>query len=71
MKMPTIALLYDFDNTLASSDMQNFTFIPEILHMEPGEFWDLTNEIFKKWDMDKVLINAGYCQQIVAAKVES
>ena len=55
MKEPILALLYDFDNTLASSDMQNFTFIPKVLHMEPSEFWNLTNEIFKKWDMDKVL----------------
>ena len=55
MKEPILALLYDFDNTLASSDMQNFSFIPKILHMEPSEFWNLTNEIFKKWDMDKVL----------------
>ena len=30
MGKPIIALMYDFDKTLALSDMQNFTFIPKI-----------------------------------------
>lgn len=55
MKEPILALLYDFDNTLATSDMQNFSFIPKVLGLNPGDFWSLTDKIFKKWDMDKVL----------------
>lgn len=55
MKEPILALLYDFDNTLASSDMQNFSFIPDVLGMNPGEFWELTTIENKKRDMDKVL----------------
>ena len=54
MKKPILALIYDFDNTLASTDMQNFSFIPS-LGMEKGEFWDKTNELFKEENMDKVL----------------
>ena len=54
MKKPILALIYDFDNTLASTDMQNFSFIPS-LGMEKGQFWDKTNELFKEENMDKVL----------------
>ena len=35
-KKPTIALMYDFDKTLADQDMQNYTFIPN-LDMSPEE----------------------------------
>lgn len=51
---PILALIYDFDNTLATTDMQNFSFIKR-LGMKPSEFWDLTDEMFKKYDMDKIL----------------
>lgn len=54
MKQPIIALMYDFDNTLACSDMQNFTFIPS-LGLTPGQFWSKTNDFNKTLDMDKVL----------------
>lgn len=54
MKQPIIALMYDFDNTLACSDMQNFTFIPS-LGLTPAEFWGKTTEFNKTLDMDKVL----------------
>ena len=37
-----IALLYDFDKTLCTQDMQNYTFIPS-LGMEPGSFWQEAN----------------------------
>ena len=54
MKEPILALIYDFDNTLASTDMQNFSFIPS-LNLTPGEFWEKTNQLFKVENMDKVL----------------
>lgn len=54
MKEPILALIYDFDNTLASTDMQNFSFIPS-LNLTPGEFWEKTNQLFKEENMDKVL----------------
>ena len=38
-KIPNIAILYDFDNTLCTKDMQEYSFIPN-LGMEAEEFWD-------------------------------
>lgn len=38
MKKPIVAIMYDFDSTLAISDMQNFGFIPA-MGMTPEEFW--------------------------------
>ena len=29
-EQPTIALMYDFDNTLTTKDMQEYTFIPKL-----------------------------------------
>ena len=37
-----VALLYDFDKTLCTQDMQNYAFIPA-LGMEPGDFWREAN----------------------------
>ena len=42
-KKPIVAILYDFDSTLATMDMQNFGFIPA-LGMTPAEFWKKTTE---------------------------
>ncbi|MBQ9730549.1 MAG: haloacid dehalogenase-like hydrolase [Bacilli bacterium] len=53
-KKPIVAILYDFDKTLATDDMQNFSFIPA-LGMEPHEFWDATGELSKKTGMEKIL----------------
>lgn len=53
-KEPIIAILYDFDKTLGTDDMQNFSFIPA-LEMEKGEFWSEANKIIEKTGMDKVL----------------
>ena len=53
-KQPIVAILYDFDKTLATDDMQNFSFIPA-LGMEPEEFWGATGELTKKTGMEKIL----------------
>lgn len=54
MKKEIIALMYDFDRTLASEDMQNFGFIPS-LGMTPEQFWKKTEEFCQKNDTDKIL----------------
>ena len=54
MEKPIIALMYDFDKTLAVTDMQNFSFIPSVGYT-PEEFWKLTGDFCKKWDLDKIL----------------
>ncbi len=54
MSKPIIALMYDFDKTLCTKDMQNYRFIPS-LGMEPSEFWNYTNDIQTNEDMDGIL----------------
>lgn len=54
MKKPIIAIMYDFDKTLSSMDMQNYQFIPN-LGLTPAEFWGKTEEVCNKHNMDKIL----------------
>ena len=49
-----VALLYDFDKTLCTQDMQNYTFIPA-LGMEPGSFWQEANVFGQREEMDGIL----------------
>ncbi len=51
---PIIAIMYDFDKTLCTKDMQNYRFIPS-LKMEVKDFWDYTNEVQQSEHMDSVL----------------
>ncbi len=54
MSKPILAILYDFDSTLARSDMQNFGFIPA-LGMTPAEFWGYTSEFSAKTHCERTL----------------
>ena len=54
MNKPIIAIMYDFDKTLCTRDMQEYTFIPS-LGMQPDEFWDKTAEVASEQQMDSVL----------------
>ncbi len=63
MKKPIVAILYDFDSTLAKSDMQNFGFIPS-LGMTPEEFWAKTGEFCEKTGMERTL---GYLYVMLQA----
>lgn len=53
-KQPIVAILYDFDKTLATDDMQNFSFIPQ-LGMTKEDFWGSTEKLAKKTGMEKIL----------------
>lgn len=53
-KKPTIALMYDFDKTLADQDMQNYTFIPN-LGMTSDEFWGKVESFRKKNYLESIL----------------
>ena len=53
-KQPIVAILYDFDKTLATDDMQNFGFIPA-LGMTSDEFWGSTGELAQTTGMEKIL----------------
>lgn len=54
MNKPTVAIIYDFDNTLSTRDMQEFTFIPA-LGMTPTEFWAESDRIARQNNMDHIL----------------
>ena len=41
-KIPTVALIYDFDGTLSPGNMQEFGFI-QAIGKTPREFWELSN----------------------------
>ena len=51
---PIAALLYDFDKTLCTTDMQNYAFIPG-LGLMPGEFWSQVNAFGRANRMEGVL----------------
>lgn len=51
---PTIAIMYDFDKTLCTKDMQEYTFIPQV-GMEPTEFWARSNDLATTAKMDGIL----------------
>lgn len=53
-KKPICAILYDFDSTLAPTDMQAYDFIPR-MGMTPPEFWKRTGEFSEKTGCEKIL----------------
>ena len=53
-KKTIVAFIYDFDHTLCTTDMQNYSFIPS-LNIKPAEFWSKANELTKKEHMDSLL----------------
>ena len=54
MNNKVIALMYDFDKTLCTKDMQEYTFIPN-LGITAGEFWSEANKLREVDKMDQVL----------------
>ena len=54
MDKPIVALMYDFDKTLCTKDMQEYSFIPS-LGMEAGEFWSSVNDLTNREAMDNIL----------------
>lgn len=53
-KQTIAAFIYDFDHTLSTTDMQNYSFFPS-LNIEPKEFWDASNVLSKEEHMDPLL----------------
>ena len=51
---PIIALLYDFDKTLCTTDMEDYAFIPA-LGYTPAEFWSKANTFGRDNRMDGLL----------------
>ena len=50
-----MALVYDFDGTLAPGHMQNRQFIPDTIGMEVGEFWAEVNQRAWAHEADPIL----------------
>ena len=43
---PVVAIMYDFDKTLCTKDMQEYTFIPNV-GLTANEFWTESNQLAK------------------------
>lgn len=54
MDKPIIALMYDFDKTLCTKDMQEYTFIPRV-NMSPEAFWGQAVRLSQEEKMDPIL----------------
>ena len=54
MNRPVVALMYDFDKTLCTKDMQEYSFIPK-LGMKAEEFWNEVKELTDRENMDDIL----------------
>ena len=54
MKNNIIAIMYDFDKTLCTKDMQEYTFIPN-LGIDVSAFWNDANKLREVDKMDQVL----------------
>lgn len=53
-KKPIIAIMYDFDKTLCTKDMQEYSFIPNV-GLKPKDFWKESNSNAEKYHMDRIL----------------
>ena len=53
-KQPIIGIMYDFDKTLSTTDMQNYDLIPR-LGMTPEEFWGATSEFTDATGVERIL----------------
>jgi 2-hydroxy-3-keto-5-methylthiopentenyl-1-phosphate phosphatase len=54
MSERTVAIMYDFDKTLCTTDMQNYAFIPN-LGMTPAEFWESTEKFAHQYGVERIL----------------
>jgi hypothetical protein len=54
-KLPIVALIYDFDGTLAAGNMQEYSFI-ESVGEKKEDFWGQTAVMAEAQDSDNVLV---------------
>lgn len=66
MAKPILAIMYDFDKTLSTTDMQNYAFIP-MVGMTPEEFWGATGEFSEKSGCERIL---SYMYMMIAKAKE-
>lgn len=63
----TIALIYDFDGTLAAGNMQEYDFIPAV-GKSNKEFWSESNALAEEQDADQILAYMARMIQAAQAK---
>ena len=54
--LPSVALIYDFDGTLAPGNMQEFGLLQAIGYTNPNEFWNLCDQIAKTNDAGGIAV---------------
>lgn len=54
--LPTLALVYDFDGTLAPGNMQEFGLLQDIGYQNPSDFWNLCDQIAKTNDAGGIAV---------------
>ena len=54
-KLPIVALIYDFDGTLAAGNMQEYSFIDSVGEKKE-DFWGQTSVMAEAQDSDNVLV---------------
>ena len=52
--MKKTAILYDFDKTLCTRDMQEYSLIPELGYDSPGDFWREVSKLSSENGMDSI-----------------
>ncbi len=67
MKKPVIAFMYDFDKTLCTKDMQEYSFIPG-LGMDASTFWKEVTKIAEEEGMDRIISYMYYMIHAAKAK---
>ncbi|MBR5945916.1 haloacid dehalogenase-like hydrolase [bacterium] len=65
---PIVALIYDFDKTLCTKDMQEYAFIPS-LGMDSVTFWKEVNDFASKNQMDPILAYMFMMTKMARGKV--
>ncbi|MFV0379880.1 MAG: HAD family hydrolase [Anaerorhabdus sp.] len=55
MNKKKVAIMYDFDRTLSSKDMQEFSFIPSLGYKKTSDFWNESAKLAKENKMDRIL----------------
>ncbi len=59
MEKTRVAIMYDFDKTLCTKDMQEYSFIPSV-NMESAQFWKEVTSVAETENMDRILAYMYY-----------
>lgn len=54
MTMKKVAIVYDFDKTLCTKDMQEYSLIPSLGYDNPVDFWNEVTEVAQRNEMDSI-----------------